>query len=133
MDLPDQDEYEVRVYDTELERRLVAAVEIVSPGHKDRPESRRAFVAKCATLLRQDVSVSIVDIVTIRPFNFYAELLTFLGPGDLCPSRRRSMPLPAAGSPSNALHGCKPGPIRSPSLSRCRRCRCGWPITWRCP
>ena len=85
MDLPDQDEYEVRVYDTELERRLVAAVEIVSPGNKDRPESRRAFVAKCATLLRQDVSVSIVDIVTIRPFNFYSELLAFLGQGDLAP------------------------------------------------
>ena len=85
MDLPDQDAYEVRVYDTELERRLVAAVEIVSPGNKDRPESRRAFLAKCATLLRQDVSVAIVDIVTIRPFNFYAELLTFLGQAGLAP------------------------------------------------
>jgi hypothetical protein len=84
-ELPDQDEYEVRVYDTELERRLVAAVEIVSPGNKDRPESRRAFVAKCATLLRQDVSVAIVDIVSIRPFNFYAELLTFLGQADSTP------------------------------------------------
>jgi hypothetical protein len=85
LELPDQDEYEVRVYDTELERRLVAAVEIVSPGNKDRPESRRAFVAKCATLLRQDVSVSIVDLVTIRPFNFYAELLTFIGQAGLAP------------------------------------------------
>jgi hypothetical protein len=85
MELPDQDEYEVRVYDTELERRLVAAIEIVSPGNKDRPESRRAFVAKCATLLRQDVSVSIVDLVTIRPFNLYAELLTFIGQAGLAP------------------------------------------------
>jgi hypothetical protein len=81
-DLPDQDEYEVRVYDDERERRLVAAVELVSPGNKDRPESRRAFVAKCAALLRQDVSVTIVDIVTIRPFNLYAELLAFIGQTD---------------------------------------------------
>jgi hypothetical protein len=81
-DLPDQDEYEVRVYDTELERRLVATIEIVSPGNKDRPESRRAFVAKCAALLRHDVSVSIVDIVTIRNFNLYADLLTFIGQAD---------------------------------------------------
>lgn len=81
-DLPDQDEYEVRVYDTERDRRLVAAVEIVSPGNKDRSESRRVFVAKCDALLRQDVSVAIVDVVTIRPFNLYAELLAFIGKSD---------------------------------------------------
>jgi hypothetical protein len=81
-DLPDQDEYEVRVYNTEHERRLVAAVEIVSPANKDRPESRRLFVAKCAALLRQDVSVAIIDVVTIRAFNLYAELLEFIGQTD---------------------------------------------------
>jgi hypothetical protein len=74
-DLPDQDEYEVRVHDEEHERRVVAAVVLVSPGNKDRPESRRALVAKCAALLRQDVSVAIVDVVTIRPSNLYAELI----------------------------------------------------------
>ena len=42
-DLPDQDGYEVRVFDTWRDRRLVAAVEIVSPGNKDRPENRRAL------------------------------------------------------------------------------------------
>lgn len=42
-DLPAMDEYAVRVYDTRLGRRLVAAVEIVSPANKDRPEHRRAF------------------------------------------------------------------------------------------
>jgi hypothetical protein len=80
--LPDQDEYEVRVYDEEHELRLVAAVKIVSPGNKDRPESRRAFVSKCAALLRHDVSVALVDVVTIRPFNLYAELLAFIGQAD---------------------------------------------------
>src|SRR4051794_36423714 len=49
---PGQDEYEVRVYDLELDRRIVAAVEIVSEANKDRPDHRQAFVAKCAVLLR---------------------------------------------------------------------------------
>jgi hypothetical protein len=81
-ELPDQDEYEVRVYDARHGRRLVAAIEIVSPSNKDRPESRRAFVAKVAALLQQDVSVSIVDVVTIRHFNLYAELLDLIGGSD---------------------------------------------------
>jgi hypothetical protein len=65
-DLPDRDEYEVRVYDTKRHRRLVAAVEIVSPANKDRREHRGVFVAKCAELVRQQVSVAIVDLVTTR-------------------------------------------------------------------
>ena len=68
-DLPDMDAYEVRVYDTIYGRQLVAAVEVVSPSNKDRPEHRRAFVAKCATLLRDSVSVTIVDLVRQLPEN----------------------------------------------------------------
>ena len=49
--LPDQDVYEVRVYDSRRHRRLVAAIELVSPSNKDRPESRGAFVSKAAALL----------------------------------------------------------------------------------
>ncbi len=78
-DLPDQDEYEVRVYDAQHHRRLVAAVEIVSPANKDRPEHRRMFVAKCAALLRQHVCVAIVDVVTTRQFNLYNDLLDLIG------------------------------------------------------
>ena len=81
-DLPDQDEYEVRVYDARHGRRLVAAIEIVSPSNKDRPESRRAFVAKVAALLQRDVSVSLVDIITVRQFNLYADLLDLIGRSD---------------------------------------------------
>ena len=90
-DLPDQDEYEVRIYDTKRHRRLVAAVEIVSPANKDRPENRRAFVAKCAALLQEQVSVTIVDVVTTRHFNLYGELLELIGGTDpaLAPSARR--------------------------------------------
>ena len=39
-DLPDPDEYEVRVYDVTRGRRLVAAIELVSPSNKDRNRSR---------------------------------------------------------------------------------------------
>ncbi len=81
-ELPEQDEYEVLVYDTKRNRRLVAAVQIVSPANKDRPDHRRAFVGKCAALLRESVSVCIIDLVTTRGFNFYAELLDNLGQSD---------------------------------------------------
>src|SRR6202022_2274848 len=68
-DLPAPDVYEVLVYDEKRPCRLVAAVEIVTPANKDRPEHRRAFVAKCAGLLRGHVSVVIVDVVTTRTQN----------------------------------------------------------------
>lgn len=77
--LPEQDIYEVKVYDEKRRARLVAAVEIVSPANKDRPESRRAFVAKCAGLLQEHISIVIVDLVTIRTANLYAELLDLEG------------------------------------------------------
>jgi Protein of unknown function (DUF4058) len=81
-DLPDQYAYEVRVFDTWRDRRLVAAVEFVSPDNKDRPENRRAFVTKCAALLQQRVSVMIVDLVRTRQFNLYGDLLDLIGQAD---------------------------------------------------
>ena len=81
-DLPALDEYEVRVYDTKSGRRLVAAVEIVSPANKDRPEHRRAFVAKCAALLQDRVCVAIVDLVTTRTSNLYGDLIELFGQTD---------------------------------------------------
>lgn len=72
-------EYEVRVYDQQHGRRLVAAVEIVSPRNKDRPESRDALVVKYQALLQQEVCVAIVDPVTDRSANLYAELADRLG------------------------------------------------------
>lgn len=80
--LPDQDVYEVRIYDSLRDRRLVAAIEIVSPSNKDRPESRGAFVSKVVELLKNDVCVSIVDIVSTMQFNLYGELLNFLDSSD---------------------------------------------------
>src|SRR5437588_3599685 len=81
-DLPVQDVYEVLVYDEKRHCRLVAAIEIVSPANKDRPEHRRVFIAKCAGLLRERVAVVIVDVVTTRTQNLYGELLDLVGHSD---------------------------------------------------
>ena len=80
--LPDYDEYEVRVYDATRGRLLVAAVELVSPANKDRPEHRNVFVGKCAALLQKGVAVSVVDLITVRHFNLYADLLAAVGHAD---------------------------------------------------
>jgi Protein of unknown function (DUF4058) len=76
---PTPPEYEVLVYDRKHTRRLVAAVEIVSPRNKDRAEARDAFVSKCHAMLHQEVCVVIVDPVTERSPNLYAELAARIG------------------------------------------------------
>ena len=76
---PTPAEYEARIYDLRHGRRLVAAVEIVSPSNKDRTETRNAFLVKCQALLQQDVCVAIVDMVTERSANLYAELAERIG------------------------------------------------------
>jgi hypothetical protein len=81
-EFPEQYAYEVLIYDVERERRLVAAVEIVSPANKDRPESRHLFVARCFNLLRKNVCLSIIDLVTVRKFNLYVDLLELLNRRD---------------------------------------------------
>ncbi len=81
----DSDEYEVRVYDTRRGRKLVAAVELVSPANKDRPEHRRAFIAKCLALLQARVCVAIVDLVTTRSANLHADLMESISRVDPLP------------------------------------------------
>jgi len=76
--LPNQDEYEVRIYDSRRHRRLVAAIELVSPSNKDRAESRSAFVAKVAALVKNGICTSIVDVVSTSESNLYADLLNFV-------------------------------------------------------
>ena len=134
-ELPDQDEYEVRVYDARHGRRLVAAIEIISPPNKDRPESRRAFVAKVAALLQRDVSVSLVDILTIRQFNLYADLLELIGRSD--PKLGAEPPtlytVTARGRSEFASGHCWiPGSTPWHSANLCQRCRSGWTATWAC-
>jgi len=76
------DEYEVLIFDQDRGRELVAAIEIVSPANKDRPETRQAFVSKCAALLQKKICVSIVDLVTVKRFNLYCEVLDVFGQAD---------------------------------------------------
>lgn len=99
---PSEDVYEVRIRQRQ-NLQLVATIEIVSPSNKDRPENRRAFVAKCAALVRQRVSVTIVDVVASRHFNLYADLLDFLGQSD--PEWVHAPPHLYASTCRNVRHG----------------------------
>jgi len=72
------DTFEVRVISTRAGRILVAAIELVSPSNKDRPEERTAFAAKCASYLHNGVSLIVMDIVTDRHFNLHNELMRLM-------------------------------------------------------
>lgn len=69
------DTFEVRILNTDTGPRLVAAIELISPGNKDRATERRAFAVKCASYLYQGISLIIVDIVTSRRGNLHNEVL----------------------------------------------------------
>ncbi|HXD88029.1 MAG TPA: DUF4058 family protein [Urbifossiella sp.] len=69
------DDYEVRIYSGRRNRRLVAAIEIVNPSNKDRPENRGKFASKVAALLQNGVCVSLVDVVSTLDFNLYGDAL----------------------------------------------------------
>lgn len=72
------DTFEVRILNTDTGPRLVAAIELVSPGNKDRPAERRAFATKCASYLYQGISLIIVDIITSRRTNLHNEILRLM-------------------------------------------------------
>jgi hypothetical protein len=69
------DTFEVRILNTDTGPRLVAAIELISPGNKDRATERRAFATKCASYLYQGISLIVVDIVTSRRANLHNEIL----------------------------------------------------------
>lgn len=68
----------VEILSTEGGRTLVAAIELVSPGNKDRSTKRRLFAAKCATYLSRGVGLVILDVVTSRQGNMHNELADLL-------------------------------------------------------
>jgi hypothetical protein len=74
--------FEVRVLSTDAGPQLVAAIELVSPGNKDRDTERRAFATKVASYLYQGISVIIVDIVTNRRANLHNEILRVMASAD---------------------------------------------------
>jgi hypothetical protein len=69
----------VEIVSTEGGRTLVAAIELVSPGNKDRVGKRRLFAAKCATYLSRGIGLIILDVVTSRQGNLHNELIDLLG------------------------------------------------------
>ena len=60
----------------------MAAIELVSPGNKDREGHRHAFAIKCASYLCQGVSLVVIDIVTSRQANLHDEMMQILGHGN---------------------------------------------------
>jgi hypothetical protein len=72
------DDIEVQLYDLRDGKRLVAALELISPGNKDRAEARRAFGVKCVAYLQRGIGLVIVDIVTLRSGNLHQVVLELL-------------------------------------------------------
>jgi hypothetical protein len=72
------DSFEVKVFSTESGPTLVAAIELVSPSNKDRPQTRRAFAVKCASYLAQGIHLIIVDVVTNRAANLHNEIMALM-------------------------------------------------------
>jgi hypothetical protein len=70
--------FEVKVFSTEAGPTLVAAIELVSPSNKDRPQTRRAFASKCGSYLAQGVYVIIIDVVTNRSANMHNEIMSLM-------------------------------------------------------
>jgi Protein of unknown function (DUF4058) len=66
---------EISIFSSEAGPVLIGAIELVSPANKDRPDTRDAFVSKCASLVQQGVGLIVVDIVTDRWADLHAELL----------------------------------------------------------
>lgn len=54
---------------------LAAAIELVSPANKDRPDHRQVFVSRCETYLQQGAGLMIVDIVAKYRANLHDELI----------------------------------------------------------
>jgi len=73
------EETEIFIVNISQARTTVGVIEIVSPSNKDRPKHRNIFVSKCLSIISQGISLLIVDIVTLHPFNFHNELLRKLG------------------------------------------------------
>jgi hypothetical protein len=73
------DEIEVRIFQSEGGPTLVAAIELLSPHNKDRPETRKAFAAKCISYLSHGIGLVIVDAVTSRQANMHTEIVNQMG------------------------------------------------------
>jgi hypothetical protein len=71
----------IEIHATEGGRTLVAAIELVSPGNKDRAVKRRMFAAKCATYLSKGIGLIVLDVVTSRKGNLHNDMIDLVGWG----------------------------------------------------
>jgi hypothetical protein len=79
VELPAVDGVAVQIFADAGDPRLAAAVELLSPRNKDRPQARQAFAVKCVNYLQQGSSVVVVDTVTTRRADLHATILSLLG------------------------------------------------------
>jgi hypothetical protein len=96
-----EDVAEVRILGPDSPLLLAGAIELVSPSNKDRPESRDAFVSKCAAYVQQTVGLMIVDVVTERHADLHNELMDRLG----TPAESEASPLYAASYRPTRIEG----------------------------
>jgi hypothetical protein len=78
LDFPALELVEVQVFYDEDDPQLKAAVELVSPRNKDRPQARRTLAVKCLSYLQAGSNLVVIDMVTSRRANFHAEILRLL-------------------------------------------------------
>src|SRR5262249_55912387 len=72
------DRIEVVILHQEGGPQIVAAIELVSPSNKDRPATRRAFVAKMSSYLQQGIALSVIDLVTSRSAHLHNEWIHWM-------------------------------------------------------
>ncbi|HEV3023505.1 MAG TPA: DUF4058 family protein [Pirellulales bacterium] len=77
------DEVEVQVIATATGATLVGAIELASPGNKDRSTAPQAFAAKCVSYLTRGVGLIVVDIVSNRLANLHNDVIALLGCAEL--------------------------------------------------
>jgi hypothetical protein len=65
------EEFRVEVRDTLRASRVLAVIELVSPGNKDDDESRESFAGKCLGYLAKGIGLVVIDIVTARLSNLH--------------------------------------------------------------
>ncbi len=86
IEMPLDDAVEVQVFADDGDPRLAAAIELVSPRNKDRPQARQAFAVKCAGYLQQGSSLVVVDTVTTRRTDMRGAIMALLGVPDREPA-----------------------------------------------
>ncbi|MFO0848942.1 MAG: DUF4058 family protein [Gemmataceae bacterium] len=97
------DQFAIDVWDTERGFRLAGAIELVSPGNKDRADARQMFVGKAAGYLLTGVGLVVVDVVTNRSANLHNELIRLHGGSE-------DQLMPDAPATYTAAYAPTPGP-----------------------